>query len=125
MRSVVIMLAGLAILAGLWLLMKPQAPTGDTSQTVLDSQVFQLDLATPARPGEGRTLTAAQGTVVQIEVQATSDHEALHLHGYEKHLPLSPDGIVVLTVLADQAGRFELESHTTDELIAVLEVQPR
>jgi hypothetical protein len=48
----------------------------------------------------------------------------VHLHGYNIEKPVVPGKPVRLPFTASIAGRFEVELHPTDSLLAVIEVEP-
>jgi hypothetical protein len=59
-----------------------------------------------------------------VLVVHTDSGEAVHLHGYNIEKEVVPGKAVRLPFTANIAGRFEVELHPTDALLAVLEVQP-
>ena len=67
--------------------------------------------------------TIDQGDKVVLVVR-TDSGEAVHLHGYNIEKEIVPGQPLRLPFTANIAGRFELELHPTDTLLAVLEVQP-
>ncbi|HEX5584734.1 hypothetical protein [Gaiella sp.] len=64
-----------------------------------------------------------QGDKVVLVVR-TDSGEAVHLHGYNIEKPVVPGKPVRLPFTASIAGRFEVELHPTDSLLAVIEVEP-
>ena len=70
------------------------------------------------------TLTAYQGDTVQLDVFSDQD-DAMHVHGYEKHLVLPSGATAVLRFTAENSGRFMLELHGSDLQFGSLEVYPR
>lgn len=50
---------------------------------------------------------------------------SVHLHGYDVVAEAAPGAPAVLSLLADKTGRFEIEDEDTEELLAVLIVEPR
>ena len=67
--------------------------------------------------------TVDQGDKVVLVIRADSG-EAVHLHGYNLEKEIVPGKPTRLPFTADIAGRFELELHPTDTLLAVIEVKP-
>jgi hypothetical protein len=67
--------------------------------------------------------TIDKGDKVVLVVR-TDSGEAVHLHGYNLEKEIVPGQPVRLSFTADIAGRFEVELHPTDTLLAVLEVKP-
>ena len=67
--------------------------------------------------------TIDQGEKVVLVVRSDSG-EAVHLHGYNLEKDIAPGKPIRLPFTANIAGRFELELHPTDTLLAVIEVKP-
>jgi hypothetical protein len=67
--------------------------------------------------------TVDQGDKVVLVVR-TDSGEAVHLHGYNIEKEIVPGKPVRLPFTANIAGRFEVELHPTDTLLAVIEVKP-
>ncbi len=63
-----------------------------------------------------------RGTQVRIEV--TSDRsDELHIHGYDKTVPLAPGSPAVAQFVADLPGVFEVETHDSGLLLFQLVVR--
>jgi len=67
--------------------------------------------------------TVAKGDKVVVVVR-TDAGEEVHLHGYDIEKPVTPGTPVRIPFTADLPGRFELELHHPDALLAVIEVKP-
>jgi hypothetical protein len=67
--------------------------------------------------------TVKQGDKVVLVVR-TDSGEAVHLHGYNIEKPVTPGTPVRIPFTANLPGRFEVELHPTDALLAVVEVRP-
>ena len=67
--------------------------------------------------------TVKQGDKVVLVVR-TDSGEAVHLHGYNIEKDVVPGTPVRIPFTANIAGRFELELHPTDTLLAQIEVKP-
>ena len=67
--------------------------------------------------------TVAKGDKVVVVVR-TDAGEEVHLHGYDVEKPVTPGTPVRIPFTADLPGRFELELHHPDALLAVIEVNP-
>ena len=59
-----------------------------------------------------------------VLVIRTDAGEQVHLHGYDIEKPVTPGTPVRIPFTANLPGRFELELHHPDALLAVLEVRP-
>jgi hypothetical protein len=120
--TAIIVAAGIAMLAGLFLLLRPSgevepSPVGATREFAL--QVRDGRLATgPA------LLQVRQGDAVRLSVTSNRDDE-LHLHGYDLELALRSDQTAVLEFAADRSGHFDLELHEAHAELGALEVLPR
>lgn len=99
--------------------------------------------ATPATPSPrpsdtGRTVTLTiSGKTVQpppsrielkkgerLTLRVTGDRaDTLHVHGYDRELPLSPGTPATLTLTADRTGLFEVETHESGLLLTQLVVR--
>lgn len=72
--------------------------------------------------GIGRP-TVRKGTLVRIVVTSNAGRE-VHLHGYDIGRPLRKGKPAVIEFRARLVGRFELEMHRPDALLARLTVRP-
>jgi hypothetical protein len=90
------------------------APTPTTIVIVVDN----------GRPRGGiKRPTLRKGEKVVLVVR-TEAGEEVHLHGYDIEKPVTPGKPVRIPFTANLPGRFELELHHPDALLAVLEVRP-
>ncbi|MFE0651721.1 hypothetical protein ACFVZH_24345 [Streptomyces sp. NPDC059534] len=94
---------------------------------------------TSSRPADtGRTVTLTiTGTTVspppsrielkkgeRLTLRVTSDRaDTLHVHGYDRELPLSPGTPATLTLTADRTGLFEVETHESGLVLTQLVVR--
>lgn len=90
----------------------------------------------PTDPGRTVTLTIT-GTTVQpppsrielkkgerLTLRVTSDRaDTLHVHGYDRELPLPPGTPASLTLTADRTGLFEVETHESGLVLTQLVVR--
>ena len=109
------------------------APTTTTDTTA----TTETTATTPASEAKVITVTVVKGvpkggiqrpTVDQgdkvVLVVRTDSGEAVHLHGYNIEKEVVPGKAVRLPFTANIPGRFEVELHPTDALLAVIEVKP-
>jgi hypothetical protein len=129
--------AGIAVLAGLFVLMKPaDAPTGpaaapdplptgaETPPPPAEPLVAEYRLEKGQRVEGPEVIRARQCDLLGIDV--TSDQaDELHLHGYDLSADLKPGETARLRFSANLTGRFELELHHHHTVLAVLEVLPQ
>ena len=64
-----------------------------------------------------------KGESVVIVVRSDAG-ESVHIHGYDVERPITPGKPVRLPLTATIPGRFEVELHHPDSLLAVLTVDP-
>lgn len=67
--------------------------------------------------------TLERGSEVVLVVRADAG-ESIHVHGYDIERPVRPGKPTRIALEATLAGRFEVELHHPDALLAVLEVRP-
>jgi hypothetical protein len=107
------------------------APTTTTDTTatttgttpVAQAKVITIDVVKGVPQGGIQRPTVDKGDKVVLVVR-TDSGEAVHLHGYNIEKDVVPGQAVRLPFTANIAGRFEVELHPTDALLAVLEVKP-
>ncbi|HTK23573.1 MAG TPA: hypothetical protein VL264_05050 [Gaiella sp.] len=111
--------------------------TATAPTTTTDTSATQTTATTPASEAKVITVNVVKGipqggiqrpTVKRgdkvVLVVRTDSGEAVHLHGYNIEKEVVPGKAVRLPFTANIAGRFEVELHPTDALLAVIEVQP-
>jgi hypothetical protein len=96
---------------------------GETTPATPAAQVITIRVVDGQPQGGIQRPTIDQGDKVVLVVR-TDSGEAVHLHGYNIEKEIVPGQPLRLPFTANIAGRFELELHPTDTLLAVLEVQP-
>jgi hypothetical protein len=64
-----------------------------------------------------------QGDKIVLVVRSDAGEE-VHVHGYDIERELTPGKALRIPITANIPGRFEVELHHPDVLLAVLEVQP-
>jgi hypothetical protein len=62
------------------------------------------------------------GSEVSLRLVDDAKAEEYHVHGYDLEQSVDPGVEAAFTFTADQPGRFEVESHTTGDVLVVLEV---
>ncbi|MBM7422518.1 hypothetical protein [Spongiibacter marinus] len=119
MRTVALVLSSAVVLVALWWGLKP------TTSAPSEPQLRQYSLVFSGQQYQGpATLTAYAGDTLRLNVVSDSD-DAMHVHGYEKHLVLPAGELTTLEFTADSTGRFMLELHGNDLQFGTLEVYPR
>jgi hypothetical protein len=97
------------------------APTATT--TAPKSTTITIVVKGGKPQGGIRRPTIAKGERVVLVVR-TDTGEAVHLHGYNVEKTVTPGAPVRIPFTATLPGRFELELHHPDVVLAVLEVEP-
>jgi len=97
----------------------PTTPTTPVAQ----AKVVTIRVVGGQPQGGIQRPTIEQGEKVVLVVRSDSG-EAVHLHGYNIEKDVVPGQAVRMPFTANIAGRFEVELHPTDALLAVVEVKP-
>ncbi len=101
--------------------------TTTTAETTTTSAPKPRTIAVVVESGRPRggiaRPTVAKGDKVVVVVR-TDAGEEVHLHGYDIEKPVTPGTPVRIPFTANLPGRFELELHHPDALLAVIEVKP-
>lgn len=133
-RAALFALAGVAILAALFIAFRPAphatatlpaaaaavAPPSPVAPAPMVAELVVKDAALISGPTR---IQVRQGDSVVLRV--TSDRaDELHLHGYDLEAQLQPEVAANLGFVADRSGRFELELHHAHLELAALEVAP-
>ena len=98
---------------------------GETTPTTPAAQAKVITIRVVGGQPQGgiQRPTIDQGDRVVLVVR-TDSGDAVHLHGYNIEQEIVPGKPLRLPFTANIAGRFEVELHPTDTLLAVLEVKP-
>ena len=97
--------------------------TATTTTPAAQAKVITVRVVGGRPQGGIQRPTVDQGDKVVLVVR-TDSGEAVHLHGYNIEKEVVPGKPVRLPFTANIAGRFEVELHPTDTLLAVIEVKP-
>jgi ABC-type glycerol-3-phosphate transport system substrate-binding protein len=99
--------------------------TTETTQTppASEAKVIMVKVVKGVPKGGIQRPTVHKGDKVVLVVR-TDSGEAVHLHGYNIEKDVVPGQAVRMPFTANIAGRFEVELHPTDALLAVVEVKP-
>lgn len=91
-----------------------------------ETRAFELAVRNGELPVELRVVRVRQGD--EVTLRWTTDKAlAIHLHGYDIEMPLSPAAPVVMRFTARASGRFPVEIHGRGghRVLAHVEVHPR
>ena len=99
--------------------------TTETTQTTpaSEAKVIMVNVVKGVPKGGIQRPTVDKGDKVVLVVR-TDSGEAVHLHDYNIEKDVVPGQAVRMPFTANIAGRFEVELHPTDALLAVVEVKP-
>lgn len=144
MKNWLLPLVAVAVLAALFLWMRPAPPavaapmpaaplaaTAETQPAAVPpppaaptAQRFELVVKDKKLISGPAVLSVVQGTPVTLGI-TVDHHDELHLHGYDLSLKLPTAQRSELSFVADKSGRFEFELHHSHLDLGVLEVQPQ
>jgi ABC-type glycerol-3-phosphate transport system substrate-binding protein len=99
------------------------ATTETATTPASEAKVITVNVVKSVPKGGIQRPTVQKGDKVVLVVR-TDSGEAVHLHGYNIEKPVVPGKPVRMPFTANIAGRFEVELHPTDALLAVIEVKP-
>lgn len=106
----------------------PSTPAPSPNQPPLPAPVVPAEKTISARISDGKVegvpsrFEVDRGTPIRIEV--TSDRsDELHVHGYDKTVPLTPGSPATVAFVADLPGVFEVETHDSGLLLFQLVVR--
>jgi hypothetical protein len=116
-RALLLVLGVALILAGLFVLLRPNTPTAGP-------QTREFDLRISDEVMEPSDIIVTEGDRVVLRVSTDSPIE-VHVHGYDVEQEAEPDDPARLSFEADLTGRFEIEDHETEEELGTLVVEPR
>lgn len=115
MRTSIVVVIALAVIA---------VPTGANAQVAAVKPVVISITAVNGRPVGGiKRPSVKRGQTVRIVIRTNVGTE-LHLHGYNIEKKPRKGVPTVMQFVAKTAGRFELELHQPDALLAQLTVRP-
>jgi hypothetical protein len=116
-RTLILVVGVVLVLAALFLLLRPDAPTAGP-------QTREFDLSISDDVMEPSDITVSEGDRVVLRISTDSATE-VHVHGYDLEREVEPDEAARLSFEADLTGRFEIEDHETEEELGTLVVEPR
>ena len=84
-----------------------------------------IEIVVGEETGPERIELVPLGSVVTLTIVNPDDHDEFHLHGYDlgDGQEFDEGETATFTFTANMAGDFELESHDTEDVIAILRVQ--
>lgn len=115
MRKALVIAIALAVIA------VPAAATATT--TAVKPAVISINVVNGRPAGGISRPSVKKGRTVRIVVRTTAG-TAVHLHGYDIEKSVKKGFPTVIQFVAKVPGRFELELHPSDVLLAQLTVRP-
>ena len=127
-RNVVVIVLVILGLGVLFLALRPDSTStkdDDPTETPTDEpqeRVYDVAIEDGAMyPSE---ISVEEGDLVTFRLTSETPVE-VHVHGYELEGDVLPGEETVLSLEADETGRFEIEDHETEAQLGTLLVQPR
>ena len=105
----------------------PGKPNTSTPSNTADPSGEQADVTINVTVANGKvtpsgaTVKAKAGQTVLVTAVSDAADE-VHIHGYDKELPLTPGKPASVKFTADMKGTFEIETHESGKLVAKLVV---
>jgi hypothetical protein len=112
-----------ALTAVLGLIAAVAVPVAPSAPAVVKPIVFRVTVVKGRPVGGIKRPVVTKGKLVRIVV-VTDLGTKIHLHGYDFEKAVRPGRPVVFQFVAKLPGRFELELHSPDVLLAQLTVKP-
>jgi hypothetical protein len=116
-RNLIVILAVVLVLGGLFFLLRPDTPAAGARERTLDVSIEGGEMS----PAE---ISVNEGDQVTLRMSSDKPME-LHVHGYDVEQEVEPGQTARLRFEADLTGRFEIEDHETERELGVLQVRPR
>lgn len=102
----------------------PEAPPPTTTATEASTPREIVIVVDQGRPRGGIKRPEVEQGVELVLVIRADVGESVHVHGYDVEQRLTPGVPARIPITATLPGRFEVELHHPDALLAVLEVRP-
>jgi hypothetical protein len=102
---------------------KSSTQAADKQSAPAGPQTTRIQLKNHRPVGGRKTIKVTSGDRVLIVVRSDKP-DTVHLHGYDIEQEITPSKPGRYAFTAKNEGAFDMESHTTEEKIAVVQVQP-
>jgi heme/copper-type cytochrome/quinol oxidase subunit 2 len=122
-RTLILVLILLLALVGLFLLLRPNSPSSDSSTSAGEPQEQTFDLEISEGTMTPNEISVDEGKEVVFRITSDAPIE-FHVHGYDLETEVEPDEPAELAFDATNTGRFEIEDHDTETELGTLLVQP-
>lgn len=132
MKIIGIIVLGIVLLGGLFLLsksnrstdIKDESQSRKITQTPIEAKTFEIEVKNKELVFGHDVLNVIEGDEVIIKI-LVDEEEELHIHGYDKSVDLEKDKQGTLKFTANRTGRFPFELERSKIEIGALEVQPK
>jgi hypothetical protein len=95
----------------------------DTSTTISDGSIT-IEVVVGENSGPDRVEEVPLGTEVTLQFTNPDADDEYHVHGYDLGGEVTKKGeMKTFTFTADKAGDYEIESHISEKVLAVIRVQ--
>lgn len=98
------------------------ATTTAASTTQADGGAILIEVTVGTDSGEERVEQVPLGSYVTLTITDPAADQSYHLHGYDLEQEVAAGESATFNFTASIAGTFEVESHTTEAVLLVLEV---
>jgi hypothetical protein len=117
-KKVAIIVAGSALLVGIFVVLRDRAEPSTTEGAVR----VEVSVRDGSVVGGPRRTEVRKGSRVVIVV-AAAERDRVHLHGYDRYAPLEPGSPARLEFRASTAGSFDVELEERRLLLVTLDVR--
>ena len=132
MKIIGIIVLGIVLLGGLFLLsksnrstdIKDESQSRKITQTPIEAKTFEIEVKNKELVFGHDVLNVIEGDEVIIKI-LVDEEEELHIHRYDKSVDLEKDKQGTLKFTANRTGRFPFELERSKIEIGALEVQPK
>ncbi len=101
----------------------PAATAPETTEQPPPPRVETIQIKDKGPVGEPETIEFESGDTIRLRFTSNTAEE-VHIHGYDKYVDVPAGGSARTRFKADAEGIFEIEAHSTGELLAKLQVSP-
>lgn len=100
------------------------SPASATPTTTPEPAVttITIELANGKVSPNGSRIDLTKGDTFVLDITSDRDDE-VHVHGFDKEIEVKAGKRVKVEMVADRTGRYEVESHHPELLIAVLQIR--
>lgn len=96
-------------------------PLDTTPVTAIDGPV-QIDVVVGVDSGEDRVEKVRVGADVTLNITNPNAADEFHIHGIDLEQAVDAGVMATFNFVADTPGTYEVESHTTEDVLVVIEV---